>query len=144
MGGWWRWALVSPDGVAPSRMFSVSASVNASVNLPLHRKVQKFYSGTGSPGWSRKKGRENGCVCVCVCVCVIKLAAMWHWNWIDSKWSLQSAIWLHLGNGTLHLVCKFCLINLVYQLLSCVIWMTLNHATLAIMVPWKIQHHLVA
>jgi len=27
-GGWWRWALVSPDGVAPSRMVGVSASVN--------------------------------------------------------------------------------------------------------------------
>ena len=48
----WRWALVSPDGVAPSRMVGVSASVN----LPLHHKVQKFCSGTGSPGWSRKKG----------------------------------------------------------------------------------------
>ena len=23
MGGWWRWALVSRDGVAPSRMVSV-------------------------------------------------------------------------------------------------------------------------
>jgi len=44
--------VVSPDGVAPSRMVSVSASVN----LPLHDKVQKFSSGTGSPGWSRKKG----------------------------------------------------------------------------------------
>jgi len=40
-GGWWRWALVSPDGVAPSRIVSVSASVN----LPLHHKVQKFSSG---------------------------------------------------------------------------------------------------
>ena len=28
MGGWWRSALVSPDGVAPSRMVNVSASVN--------------------------------------------------------------------------------------------------------------------
>jgi len=28
-------------------------SVFASVNLPLHHKVQKFSSGTGSPGWSR-------------------------------------------------------------------------------------------
>jgi len=39
-GGWWRWALVSPDGVAvaPSRMVGVSASVN----LPLQHKVQKF------------------------------------------------------------------------------------------------------
>jgi len=36
-------ALVSPDGVAPSRM----AGVSASVNLPLHHKVQKC---TGSPG----------------------------------------------------------------------------------------------
>jgi len=61
MGGWWRWALVSPDGVAPSRMVSVSASVN----LPLHHKVQKFSSGIGSPGWSRIKGRKT-VVCVCV------------------------------------------------------------------------------
>jgi len=42
----------SPDGVAPSQIVSVSASVN----LSLHHKVQKFSSGTGSPGWSRKKG----------------------------------------------------------------------------------------
>ena len=54
MGGWWRWTLVSPDGVAPSPMVSVSASVN----LPLHHKVQKFASGTGSPGWSWKKGHK--------------------------------------------------------------------------------------
>jgi len=33
-------------------------SVSASVNLPLHHKVQ-FSSGTGSPGWSRKKGRKT-------------------------------------------------------------------------------------
>jgi len=58
MGGWLRWALVSPDGVVPSRMVSVSASVN----LPLLHKVQKFSSSTVSPGWSRKKGRKNGCV----------------------------------------------------------------------------------
>jgi len=63
-GGWWRWALVSPDGVAPSRMVSVSASVN----LPLHHKIQKFSSATGSPGWSRKKGRKT-VVCVAVGVC---------------------------------------------------------------------------
>jgi len=42
-------------GVAPSWMVSVSASVN----LPLHHKVQEFSSGTGSPGWSRKKGRKT-------------------------------------------------------------------------------------
>jgi len=33
--------------------------VSASVNLPLHHEVQKFSSGTGSPGWSRKKGRKT-------------------------------------------------------------------------------------
>jgi len=54
-GGWRRWALVSPDGVAPSWMVCVSASVN----IPLHHKVQKFSSGTGSPGWSQKKGRKT-------------------------------------------------------------------------------------
>ena len=59
MGGWWRWALLSPDGVAASQMVGVSASVN----LPLHHKVQKFSSGTGSPGWSRKKGRKTVVVC---------------------------------------------------------------------------------
>ena len=57
-GGWWRCALVSPVGVAPSRMVSVSASVY----LPLHHEVQKFSSGTGSPGWSRKKGPRRLCV----------------------------------------------------------------------------------
>jgi len=33
--------------------------VSASVNLPLLHKVQKFFSGTGSPGWSRQKGRKT-------------------------------------------------------------------------------------
>jgi len=46
---------ISPDGVAPSRMVGVSASVN----FPLHYKVQKFSSGTGSPGWPRKKGHKT-------------------------------------------------------------------------------------
>jgi len=32
--------------------------MSASVNLSLHHKVQKFSSGTGSPGWSRKNGRK--------------------------------------------------------------------------------------
>jgi len=57
MGGWWRLALVSPDGVTPSRMVGMSASVN----LPLHLEVQKFSSGTDLPGWSRKNGRKQLC-----------------------------------------------------------------------------------
>jgi len=51
---------VGPDGVAPSRMVSVSASVN----LLLHHKVQKFSSGTDSPGWSRKKSHKTVVVVV--------------------------------------------------------------------------------
>jgi len=62
--GWWRWALVSPDGVAPSRIVGVSASVN----LPLDHKVQKFSSGTGSCGGPRKRAVKWLCgVCV-VCL----------------------------------------------------------------------------
>jgi len=41
--------------------------VSASVNLPLHHKVQKFSSGTGSPGWSQKRDVKRLCVYVCVC-----------------------------------------------------------------------------
>ena len=63
MGEWWRWALLSPDGVASSRMVGVSAAVS----LPLHHEVQKFSSGTGSPGVSVKKGR--------------KMVVVWRWWW---------------------------------------------------------------
>jgi len=62
--GWWRWALISPDVVAPSRMIAVSASVY----LPLHHKVQKFSSGTSSPGWSQKKGCKTAVVVVVECI----------------------------------------------------------------------------
>jgi len=47
--------MVSPDGVAHCRMVGVSAFVN----LSLDHKVQKFSSGTSSPGSSRKKGRKT-------------------------------------------------------------------------------------
>jgi len=53
------------DGVTPSRVVGVPASVS----LPLRHKVQKFSSGTGSPGWSRKKGRKTVVVLVVVEVC---------------------------------------------------------------------------
>jgi len=53
MGGWWRWALVSPDGVAPSRMVGVSVSVN----LPLHIKSRSSLLALAHPG-GPGKGRE--------------------------------------------------------------------------------------
>jgi len=58
-GHWLVWTL---DRVAPSRMVCVFASVN----LPLHHKVQKFSSGTGWLGWSRKKGHKTVVVAVCI------------------------------------------------------------------------------
>jgi len=39
--------------------------VSASVSPPLHHKVQNFSSGTGSPVWSRKKGRKTVVVWWC-------------------------------------------------------------------------------
>ena len=47
--GWSGWS-------GPGRMVGVFASVS----LTLHHNVQKFSSGTGPPGWSRKR-RYNGC-----------------------------------------------------------------------------------
>jgi len=80
LGGWWRWELVSLDGVAPGQMVRASASVN----LPLHHKVHKFSSGTGSPGWSGKKDRKMVVVVVVVvlmllvfiCECVFRIKAL--------------------------------------------------------------------
>jgi len=74
--------LVSPDGVAPSRMVGVSASVN----LPLHHKVQKFSSGTSSPGWSWKKGRKT-----------VVVWCGWGYNSNEpcTRWG---AHWRHLAN----------------------------------------------
>jgi len=48
--------------------------VSPSVNLPLHHKVQKFSSGTGSPGWSRKKGRKTVVVGQSVLTFILKYA----------------------------------------------------------------------
>jgi len=60
MGDGGRWALVSPDGVAPSRLVGVSASVN----LPLHHKVQKFSSGIPAhPGGPGKRAVKWLCGC---------------------------------------------------------------------------------
>ena len=55
--------------MAPSRRVIVSASVN----LPLHHKVQKFSYGTGSPGWSRKKDRKMVVVVVPIHALVVKI-----------------------------------------------------------------------
>jgi len=69
--------------------------VSASVNLPLHHKVQKFSSGTGSLGWSRKKGRKT-----VVCVCVQVMAAA------TEKVSFASSAWKGTLNSNQY-ICQF-------------------------------------
>jgi len=84
-GGWRRWALVSPDGVVRSRMVGVSASVN----LPLHRTVQKFSSGAGWPVWSWEKGHKT-VMCVCVCMCyshAMSKLEEWLVSWVTSMYT---------------------------------------------------------
>ena len=109
MGGWWRWALASPDGVAPSRMVSVSASVN----LPLHHEVQKVSSGTGSPGWSRKNGCKTavawcdggfGCPRAC-CFLYANIYHVWIWNNGMARWQDFEAV--AFRNGISDSVGKF-------------------------------------
>jgi len=51
MAGWCRWALVSPDGVAPSLMVSVSASAN----LPLPMKSRSSLLAPAHPGGPGKR-----------------------------------------------------------------------------------------
>jgi len=51
MGGTLRWALVILDGVAPSQMVSVSASVN----LPLHHKSRSSLLAPAHPGRPGKR-----------------------------------------------------------------------------------------
>jgi len=61
-------------------------SVSVSVNLPLHHKVQKFSSGTGSPGWSRKKGRKT------VVVVVDSFYLLWHYIFL--LFVVLNALWI--------------------------------------------------
>jgi len=55
------WVLLLCQHKPPFPQIDIIGAVSASVNLPLQHKVQKFSSGTGSPRWSRKKGRKIGC-----------------------------------------------------------------------------------
>jgi len=69
-----EWALVGPlhpdQPVVRMEWRPAGWLMSASVNLPLHHKVQKVSSGTGSPRWSRKKGRK-----MVVCVCIQRISS---------------------------------------------------------------------
>ena len=65
MEGWWRWALVSLDGVAPSQMVGVSASVN----LPLHHKCRSSVMAPAYPsGLGKRAVKWLWCGTVEVCL----------------------------------------------------------------------------
>jgi len=49
----------------------VGVSLTHSINLPLHHKLKKFFSGTGSPWWSQKKGCKTVLVVVVVVVVLL-------------------------------------------------------------------------
>jgi len=63
----------------------------------LHHKVQKFPSGTGSPGWSRKKGRKMVVVVLVVTVWFLSVQFyFWHcsingWD-SDAAWRYSSKL----------------------------------------------------
>jgi len=82
-GGWWRWALVSPDGVAPTRMVCVSASVY----LPLHHKVQSSLLALAHPGGPGKR------------------AVKWLWWYITIGRELLHENLCHLSELGLHIYC---------------------------------------
>jgi len=85
-------------------------SVSASVNLPVHHKVQKFSSGTGSPGWSQKKGHKTVVVWVMWCggnsdilsviLLLQKTVTMWR------QYGVKDNGWMWLDTGYLQLCCK--------------------------------------
>ena len=106
MGGWWRWALVSLDAVVPSRM----AGVSASVNLPLHHKVQKFSSGTGLPGGPGKRAVKRLCVCV--------VETIWDVSWL---YDFSRNVFSHCEcrHDVDHIVCDWCLCRIVDSLQEC-------------------------
>ena len=84
----------------PSRMVGVSASVN----LPLHHKVQKFSSSTGSPGWSRKKGHKT---VVCVLITLQDLKEHPANPGSPGKWLLNQCVYIageQLGKAVQELV----------------------------------------
>jgi len=64
-GRWWRWALVSPDGVVPTRMVGVSASVI----FPCTINSRNSFLALAHPGDPRKRAVKrlwcgDGHVCI--------------------------------------------------------------------------------
>ena len=76
-GGGGHWLVRMEWRPAGLEWHSRFVRVSASVNLPLHHKVQKFSSGIGSPGWSRKKGHKTVVVVVWTYISIVELMCSW-------------------------------------------------------------------
>ena len=87
LGGWWRWALVSPDGVAPSWMVNVSACVN----LPCTIKSRSSLLALAHPGGPGKRAVKRLWWCWLFC---------WVHLLISSKYQIFSRASVHC--------CDFC------------------------------------
>jgi len=61
LGGWWRWALVSPDGVAPAG-WSVCLPL---LIFPCTIKSRSSLLAPAHPGGPGKRAVKRSCVCVC-------------------------------------------------------------------------------
>ena len=95
-------------------------SVSASVNLPLHHKVQRFSSATGSPGWSRKKGRKT----VVVWWLGSRSSVLWH-CWLGGRkgiWPVKLSgevlTWLSLWSKV-QMICIWCCWCHCHLIISC-------------------------
>jgi len=90
-GGWWRWATLVRMEWRPAGW---------SVCLPLlifpYHKVQKFSSGTGSSGWSQKKGRKTVVVCSNHILHVMDINYMW--LLFIAYHILYTLLFWHVGN----------------------------------------------
>jgi len=69
-GGWWRWALVSPDGVAPSLMVGVFAEL---LIFPGTIKSRSSLLAPAHPGGPIKSAIKRLWCGVCVCGSVLLL-----------------------------------------------------------------------
>jgi len=88
VGGWWRWSLVSPDGVAPA------VSVSASLNLSLHHSNNNNHFMAlcpGLPGWAGTR-RNTHPPTILTIIQSLSVCSIYHdpYHLPCSKWVLGS------------------------------------------------------
>jgi len=87
--------------------------LSASVNLSLHHKVQKFSSGTGSPGWSRKKGHKTVVVAAVISAKFLKVLFLRTKNCIIYRQCMSQKITIYVVNNSV--INTACTISYAFQ-----------------------------